>query len=72
MYVCVCNAVTEKQVYAAIDNGANTIKALSRQLNVGTQCGACVSCAKDCLSTTTKHHAKLPSNVFPILNQEAA
>ncbi len=72
MYVCVCNAVTEKQVYAAIDNGAKTIKALSRQLNVGTQCGACVGCAKDCLSTTANHHTKLPSNVFPILNQEAA
>jgi len=72
MYVCVCNAVTEKQVYEAIDNGAKTIKALSRQLNVGTQCGACVGCVKDCLSATTNHHAKLPANVFPILKQEAA
>jgi len=49
MYVCICNAVTERQVNEAIDAGATTIKALSRQLGVGTQCGTCVGCAKECL-----------------------
>lgn len=72
MYVCVCNAVTERQVYEAIDNGAKTLKALSNQLNVGTQCGACIGCAKQCLSTAANQHTKLPANVFPILKQEAA
>jgi bacterioferritin-associated ferredoxin len=72
MYVCVCNAVTEKQVYEAIDNGAKTLKALSKQLDVGKQCGACVSCAKECLSTSAKQQTTLPTNVFPIIKQAAA
>ena len=41
MYVCVCNAVTERQVVKAIDAGATTVKALSRQLGVGHN-AACV------------------------------
>lgn len=72
MYVCVCNAVTERQVYKAIDEGATTVKALSRQLGVGTQCGACISCAKECLSKARQPATKRPTNVFPINQQDAA
>lgn len=72
MYVCVCNAITERQVYKAIDEGATTVKALSRQLGVGTQCGSCVSCAKQCLSKAHKLNTKFPTNVFPIDKQNAA
>lgn len=72
MYVCVCNAVTERQVHEAINAGATTIKALNRQLGVGAQCGACVSCAKECLSQTSVQKTSLPANVFPINKQVAA
>ncbi|MFT7227970.1 MAG: bacterioferritin-associated ferredoxin [Methylophilaceae bacterium] len=77
MYVCVCNGVTERQVYKAIDAGATTVKALSRQLGVGTQCGTCVGCAKACLSKahlleTQSSKTELTSNVFPIAKSEAA
>ncbi len=72
MYVCVCNAVTERQVYKAINAGATTVKALSRQLGVGTQCGVCVGCAKECLSKSRKPGTKFPINVFPISKQEVA
>jgi bacterioferritin-associated ferredoxin len=77
MYVCVCNAVTERQVYKAIDAGATTVKALSRQLGVGAQCGTCIGCAKACLSKaqlleTESPKIELPSNVFPIARSEAA
>ncbi|QVL45062.1 MAG: (2Fe-2S)-binding protein [Methylophilaceae bacterium] len=76
MYVCICNAVTEHEVSIAIDAGATTVKALNRQLGIGTQCGACVSCAKDCLSKKqslhTHYHAMPINNVFPIIKQEQA
>lgn len=72
MYVCVCNAVTERQVYEAIEAGATTVKALSRQLGVGSQCGSCVSCAKECLTKARQSESTLPSNVFPISKQDAA
>ncbi len=49
MYVCVCNAVTERQIHHAVKHGAKTVKHLKEQLNVGTECGRCVSCAKACI-----------------------
>lgn len=72
MYVCVCNAVTERQVHQAIDAGATTVKALSRQLGVGSQCGACVGCAKECLSKARAPKTAFPSNVFAIAKSQAA
>lgn len=44
MYVCVCNAVTEKQIKAAINSGAVTVPLLKQELNVATQCGSCSDC----------------------------
>jgi bacterioferritin-associated ferredoxin len=32
MYVCVCNAVTERQIYQAVKHGAKTVKHLKEQL----------------------------------------
>jgi bacterioferritin-associated ferredoxin len=58
MYVCVCNAVTEKHIHHAVKNGAKTVKHLKEQLNVGTECGRCVSCAKACIkeAQAEQHH----------------
>jgi bacterioferritin-associated ferredoxin len=76
LYVCICNAVTEHELGIAIDAGATTVKALSRELGIGSQCGACVSCAKHCLSKrqmqNTSHHRIPVNNVFPIIKQEQA
>lgn len=49
MYVCVCNAVTERQIHQAVKKGAKTVKHLKDELGVGAECGKCVSCAKACL-----------------------
>lgn len=49
MYVCVCNAVTERQIFAAAKAGAKNMKDLKRELGVGAECGRCASCAKACL-----------------------
>ncbi len=49
MYVCVCMAVTERQVHQAASNGATTLKDLRRELGVTTECGRCAGCAKKCL-----------------------
>ena len=43
MYICVCNAISDKDVKTAIKNGAKSIKELNQQLNVGSNCGTCVS-----------------------------
>ncbi len=72
LYVCVCNAVTERDIEQAIAHGATTMKALNRQLGVGSQCGACARCTKECLAKSTHKSINSFSNVFPINKQEAA
>lgn len=41
MFVCVCLAVTEKDVDAAIEGGAHTREAVTRTCRAGGDCGAC-------------------------------
>jgi bacterioferritin-associated ferredoxin len=41
MYVCVCKAVTEQQVRAAIDEGALSVDEVAEACCAGDDCGAC-------------------------------
>lgn len=49
MYVCVCQAVTERQIREAAQGGARTLQDLRRDLGVTRDCGRCASCAHECL-----------------------
>lgn len=49
MYVCICNAVTDKAIKLATNMGVSSMKDLRHSLNVGTECGRCSSCAKKLL-----------------------
>ncbi|HXX83926.1 MAG TPA: (2Fe-2S)-binding protein [Casimicrobiaceae bacterium] len=46
MYVCLCNAITERQIVQAAELGARSSADLARELGVGLSCGRCTSCAK--------------------------
>jgi bacterioferritin-associated ferredoxin len=46
MYVCVCNAVTEREIAEARDAGARTLEDLGRELRVATCCGRCADHAR--------------------------
>ena len=46
MYVCVCNAVTDRDIHEAAERGAQTMKDLREQLKVATCCGRCAPCAR--------------------------
>ncbi|MEM6640883.1 MAG: (2Fe-2S)-binding protein [Pseudomonadota bacterium] len=41
MYVCICNAVTEKAVRDAAHKGARSLEDLKADLGVATCCGQC-------------------------------
>lgn len=41
MYVCLCHAVTDRDIRAAVCNGAARMADLARELGVATQCGSC-------------------------------
>jgi len=49
MYVCVCNAITERHIGEAIDEGACSLRELREQLGVGAECGRCLPHARDCV-----------------------
>ena len=46
MFVCVCNAVTDSQIIEELDNGASSLRDISRRLEVGRNCGQCCKTAK--------------------------
>lgn len=41
MYLCVCNAVSDRTIRAAVDAGASTLGDLMLACDAGTCCGAC-------------------------------
>ena len=53
MYVCICNAITEKQIRKAAEAGVRDLWGLQRELGVATNCGACKEMAADILRETT-------------------
>jgi bacterioferritin-associated ferredoxin len=42
MYVCVCNAITDRDVRSQAQRDANTVAAMYRSLGKKPKCGKCV------------------------------
>jgi bacterioferritin-associated ferredoxin len=57
MYICLCNAITERQIIRAAEEGARSAQDLAQDLGVGSGCGRCVSCAKALLFETVARMA---------------
>lgn len=49
MYVCVCNAVTDRDIKQAASRGVCSMEALGDQLKVATCCGRCLDHASKVL-----------------------
>jgi bacterioferritin-associated ferredoxin len=49
MYVCVCHAITDRDIGAAVSRGCGSLKDLRRQLGLGSCCGRCNGCANQML-----------------------
>jgi bacterioferritin-associated ferredoxin len=51
MYICLCNAITERQIRAcAAESGARSLCDLESCLGVGTNCGRCRPAANEILA----------------------
>jgi bacterioferritin-associated ferredoxin len=46
MYICLCNAITDRQIEQAAELGARSSADLAQHLGIGLGCGRCVSCAE--------------------------
>ncbi len=49
MFICICNAITERQVQAAVSEGATSLSDLQGQLGVASCCGCCAETATEYL-----------------------
>jgi len=57
MYVCVCKAVTDRQIRAAAAGGVEDFETLQERLGVATCCGRCADCARDVLHEAVNSEA---------------
>jgi bacterioferritin-associated ferredoxin len=49
MYICTCNAITERQIEGAVELGCTSVAQLGRDLGLGSCCGKCVPEARKLL-----------------------
>jgi len=72
MIVCVCKAVSDRHIRAAVKDGATHLRDLTRDLGVGTCCGKCLPEAKSALARSLAQHNPASSSYFPGAETEFA
>ncbi|THF64718.1 bacterioferritin [Pseudothauera nasutitermitis] len=65
MYVCVCNAVTERHIHEAVEQGIKRMRDLRTQLGVAADCGRCATCAHSCLKSALGSREDGAPQAFP-------
>jgi bacterioferritin-associated ferredoxin len=71
MYVCICRAVTEREVESAIDQGAKTVQAVTGSCCAGDDCGACHVAIEDMIEKRWGASAE-GSVRLPVVRERAA
>lgn len=51
MYVCLCNAITDRQIRECVDRGATSLCKVQTHLPVANCCGACEDTARDVIES---------------------
>lgn len=64
MYVCICNAISDRQIQETVAAGATSLGDLKDQLGVATCCGCCAELASSYLGN---QHANATQMVSPIV-----
>ena len=65
MYICICKAVTDKQIRRAAASGVDNLYALRAQLGVASGCGMCANEAQSILAETHQASLARPSIYYP-------
>jgi bacterioferritin-associated ferredoxin len=47
MYICVCHAISDRQIREVVDRGANSLQEVQCHLPVAACCGSCEDSARD-------------------------
>lgn len=69
MYVCICHALNDKKVKAALDQGATTPASVFRHHNCQVQCGKCVPTMR---SMASEHRATFAQQTAAVAAMPAA
>jgi bacterioferritin-associated ferredoxin len=78
MYVCICRAVTDREVKSAIDLGARTVQAVTQACCAGDDCGACHEMIEDMIAERSERVEapggvdRRPSVRLPVVSERAA
>jgi bacterioferritin-associated ferredoxin len=51
MFVCVCHAITDREIHEAVDDGVEHIDQLEELCGAGSGCGSCRSTAQELITT---------------------
>ena len=60
MYVCICKAVTEREIRCAVEDGARTVRALRKELGCTGQCGKCKPQVKEIRDDVLAQQVEVP------------
>ena len=62
MYVCICNAITDRQIRQAAESGVRNLWQLQKELGVASNCGKCKEAAMEILSDSKSNRDRLLSS----------
>jgi len=65
MYICICNAVTDREVRQCAELGARSVQDLERSLGLGSNCGRCRAAAAELLRDSTADDPPPPAYALP-------
>ena len=65
MYVCICNAITDKQIRRAAKAGVANVYELRENLGVASNCGSCADQAQSILNETRQSGFAQPRVYYP-------
>jgi len=51
MYICVCHAISDRQIREAVDRGAGSLTEVQAHLPVASCCGCCEETAREVIET---------------------
>lgn len=61
MYLCLCHAVTDRQVRQAVQEGTSSLRQVQLSLRLGTKCGKCIPAARELVHACQRESGCPPS-----------
>lgn len=58
MYICVCHAITDRDIREAIERGAGSLSEVQAQLPVAGCCGSCADSARELIESHIESAAR--------------